>query len=51
MILDTSYSQRILQAQLKTTQASTQPKFLIELAKPTQEKIIFKKIPMLLKKI
>jgi len=27
-----------LQAQLKTSQASTGPKFLIELAKPTQKK-------------
>ncbi len=27
--------QRILQAQLKTAQANTRPKFLIELAKPT----------------
>jgi len=31
-------SQSILQAQLKTAQADTRPKFLIELAKPTQEK-------------
>jgi hypothetical protein len=30
MILDTSYSQRNLQAQLKTPQADTRPKFLIE---------------------
>jgi hypothetical protein len=30
-------SQRILQAQLKTAQANSQPKFLIELAKPTQK--------------
>jgi len=34
-------SQRILQAQLKTTQADTQPKFLIELAKPPQKKNCF----------
>jgi hypothetical protein len=34
-----------LQAQLKTAQAIAQPKFLIELAKPTQKKIVFKKIP------
>jgi len=34
-------SQRILQAQLKTAQAHTQPKFLIELAKPTQKKNCF----------
>jgi hypothetical protein len=27
-----------LQAQLKTAQANTRPKFLIELAKPTQKK-------------
>jgi hypothetical protein len=32
------YSQRNLQAQLKTAQANTLPKFLIELAKPTQKK-------------
>jgi hypothetical protein len=31
-------SQRNLQAQLKTAQADTPPKFLIELAKPTQKK-------------
>jgi len=30
-------SQRNLQAQLKTAQANSQPKFLIELAKPTQK--------------
>jgi hypothetical protein len=40
-----------LEAQLKTAQAATRPKFLIELAKPTQVKIIFKKFPTLLKKI
>jgi hypothetical protein len=40
-----------LQAQLKTAQADTRPKFLIELAKPTQYKIVFKKFPTLLKKI
>ena len=34
-------SQRILQAQLKTAQAITRPKFLIELAKPTQKKKCF----------
>jgi hypothetical protein len=38
MILDTSYSPRSLQAQLKTPPANTRPKFLIELAKPTQKK-------------
>jgi hypothetical protein len=38
-------SQRILQAQLKTAQAETRPKFLIELAKPTQSKNKFKKCP------
>jgi hypothetical protein len=32
------YSPRNLQAQLKTAQANTRPKFLIELAKPTQKK-------------
>jgi hypothetical protein len=37
-------SQPILQAQLKTAQVSTRPKFLIELAKPTQRKNCFKKI-------
>jgi len=31
-------SPRNLQAQLKTARAATRPKFLIELAKPTQEK-------------
>jgi hypothetical protein len=31
-------SPRNLQAQLKTAQADTRPKFLIELAKPTQKK-------------
>jgi hypothetical protein len=40
-----------LQAQLKTAQATTRPKYLIELAKPTQDKIVFKKFPTLLKKI
>jgi hypothetical protein len=34
-------SQRNLQAQLKTAQATTRPKFLIELAKPTQNKNCF----------
>jgi len=34
-------SQLILQAQLKTAQANTRPKFLIELAKPTQMKNCF----------
>jgi hypothetical protein len=34
-------SQRNLQAQLKTAQANTRPKFLIELAKPTQKKNCF----------
>ena len=38
-----------MQAQLKTAQAITQPKFLIELAKPTQDKIVFKKFPTLQK--
>jgi len=32
-------SQRNLQAQLKTAQADTRPKFLIELAKPTKKRI------------
>ena len=40
-----------MQAQLKTAQANTRPKFLIELAKPTQKKIVFKKFPTLQKKI
>lgn len=34
-------SHRILQAQLKTAQANIRPKFLIELAKPTQKKNCF----------
>jgi hypothetical protein len=34
-------SPRNLQAQLKTAQADTRPKFLIELAKPTQKKNCF----------
>jgi len=34
-------SPRILQAQLKTAQANARPKFLIELAKPTQKKNCF----------
>lgn len=34
-------SPRNLQAQLKTAQANTLPKFLIELAKPTQKKNYF----------
>jgi len=38
-----------LQAQLKTTQADTQPKFLIELATPPK-KFELKKIPSLQKK-
>jgi hypothetical protein len=33
-----------MQAQLKTAQAATRPKFLIELAKPTQKKNCFYKI-------
>ena len=40
-----------MQAQLKTAQADTQPKFLIELAKPTQQKNCFLKFPTLQKKI
>jgi hypothetical protein len=38
-----------LQAQLKTAQANAKPKFLIELAKPTQKKNCFKKFPTLQK--
>jgi hypothetical protein len=38
-----------LQAQLKTAQATTRPKFLIELAKPTKKKNCFKKFPTLQK--
>jgi hypothetical protein len=34
-------SQRNLQAQLKTAQATARPKFLIALAKPTQKKNCF----------
>jgi len=33
-----------LQAQLITAQAHTKPKFLIELAKPPQDKIVFKNL-------
>jgi hypothetical protein len=40
-----------LQAHLKAAQANAKPKLLKELAKPTQEKIVFKKFPTLLKKI
>jgi hypothetical protein len=40
-----------LQAQLKTAQSETRPKFLIELAKPAQMKNCFKKFPTLQKKI
>jgi len=40
-----------LQAQLKTAQTDTRPKFLIELTKPSQDKIVFKKLPTLQKKI
>ncbi len=40
-----------MQAQLKTAQANTRPKFLIELAKPTQEKNCLKKFPTLQKKL
>jgi len=43
-------SQRNLQAQLKTAQVTAGPKFLIELAKPTKRKIVFKKFPTLQKK-
>jgi len=39
--IDKETSQRILQALLKTAQANTRPKFLIELAKPTQKKNCF----------
>lgn len=38
-----------MQAQLKTAQADTRPKFLIELVKPTQDIIVFKKFPTLKK--
>jgi hypothetical protein len=40
-----------LQAQLKTAQGNTRPKFLIELAKPTQNKNCLKKFPTLQKKL
>jgi hypothetical protein len=40
-----------LQAQLKTAQANAKPKFLIELAKPTQKKNCFIKFPNALKEI
>lgn len=36
-----------LQAQLKTAKPATRPQFLIELAKPAQKKIVFKKFPTL----
>jgi hypothetical protein len=39
-----------LQAHLKAAQANAKPKLLKELAKPTQDKIVFKKFPTLLKK-
>jgi hypothetical protein len=50
MILDTSYSQRILQAhcQSPTSQRSDQS-FVKELAKPTQEKLFLKNFPTLQK--
>ncbi|HTO14471.1 MAG TPA: hypothetical protein VLZ83_01810 [Edaphocola sp.] len=38
-----------MQAQLKTAHATTRPRFLIELAKPTQDKIVFRKFPTLQK--
>jgi hypothetical protein len=44
-------SQRNLQAQLKTVQANTRPKILIELASLLKRKIVFKKFPRLQKKI
>ncbi len=40
-IFTKTMSQLNLQAQLKTAQPDTRPKFLIELAKPTQEKNCF----------
>lgn len=43
-IFTKTMSQFNLQAQLKTAQDDTRPKFLIELAKPTQKKNCFKKI-------
>jgi hypothetical protein len=43
-------SHRNLQAQLKTAQANTRPKFLIELAKPTQKKIVLKNFQRFKKK-
>ena len=50
-IFNKTMSQLNLQALLKTAQADIRPKFLIELAKPTQKKIVFKKFPTLQKKI
>lgn len=41
MVRDTMKSQRNLQAQLKTAQAETRPKFFMELAKPNQKKNCF----------
>ncbi len=40
-IFTKTMSQLNLQAQLKTAQADTRPKFLIELAKPTHKKNCF----------
>ena len=46
MILDTSYSRRILQAHFQSrTSPSTGQSFVKELAKPTQDKIVLKKFP------
>jgi len=42
-------SPRNLQAQLKTAPADTRPKFLIDLAKPNQEKLFLKNFPTLQK--
>ncbi|HPD59490.1 MAG TPA: hypothetical protein PLA63_02660 [Tenuifilum sp.] len=50
MILDTSFSQRILQAHCQSrTSPSIDQSFVKELAKPTQDKIVFKKFPTLQK--
>ncbi|OQB63812.1 MAG: hypothetical protein BWX95_00843 [Bacteroidetes bacterium ADurb.Bin141] len=51
MILDTSYSPRILQAHCQSPASpSTNLSFVKELAKPTQDKIVFKKISRPFKK-
>jgi hypothetical protein len=51
MILDTSYSQRILQAHCQSPASPrSDQSFVKELAKPTQEKLFLKNFPTLQKK-